>query len=292
MSTVVPLSQSSKRALLFVTISYGPKDDPFVIRVTNWSADAELNGFAHVAMPDLQVEPIHSSGTLNERGCKMTMRMEIDPATGLPLDEDDFLHLVSNGEPFPPTFVAVDMAIREAGGDDVVALHRGQLYMARRNVNGRADLVSLESHSWKGQLGVGMGIPITHLCWSTLGGKGCFLPGGLKQYHEQGVIESVDGATATITGLASHGPNRYWHRGFLELDGLRIDIRKWHKNDPTKFGLVRFPPKRWIGATVTVAPGCTKKRNRCEEWDNLQHFGGIGRAMPNRNPILESGGNE
>lgn len=287
-----PVSLPTKCSALFVSFAYGPNDARVVERFTDWFSPREHNGFIYEPAEGIEVKPVRKTGTLSEQPVTVTMKLAIDDDTGEPADPDSFLALVSNGEPFPLTSVEIDEVTFEAGSSDVVALHRGLLSITRRNYQGRPDLVQLESESWKSRLKAPLGIPITHLCPWRFGGKGCFLPGGLDPLRETGTIDAIDGATVTISGLATHTAKRYWHRGYVDVDGLVIDVREWDRDEhPDRFKLVKFAPARWLGATVTVTPGCTKTKSRCAAWDNLPHFGGIGIKMPNRNPILESGGN-
>lgn len=87
--------------------------------------------------------------------------------------------------------------------------------------------------------------------------------------------------------------NAIWNRGYVEFDGLRIQIRRSFddagSDDIFRFDLRTIPPADWIGEEVTIVSGCDGTITSCRARDQEENFGGIGYATLDRNPIIYGG---
>lgn len=106
-----------------------------------------------------------------------------------------------------------------------------------------------------------------------------------------GTITALADRTATVSiGSSYNTDDRYFERGFMSYQGLRIPIRIWRKATATVFTLIRRPPSSWLNKTVLVFAGCDKSTGTCDRrYGNLEHFRGNGYAIPAYNPWFEVG---
>ena len=284
-----PLEGSEKRGCVLVECQHGDPDAPSYARYTDWSQDVSGPGprdpdtgspsvVVYTSTPALEVRPIRRTGTFDE------------PPVQIYLPLDTWSDRLSAGEPHSPVYVRVLEAHETADGrlQDVLVLHAGRLARTVRNPGGRTSTVLLESTSMKAELSLPLGLPANHLCVWTLGGRGCRID--LEPQTQPGVLASITGSgkDAAITGLPLR-TGRFWQRGYLEHEGLRIGIQDWIDTSPTRFILRDQPPADWIGDVVSVIPGCDKSIETCRSrWANEARFGGFGYAMPPYDPTYET----
>jgi len=97
--------------------------------------------------------------------------------------------------------------------------------------------------------------------------------------------------TLTLPGVSSPAaelPNGKYRRGYIEVDGLRLLIKRSREN--LIFDLFDLPPIWWPGQACILHPGCDKRIKTCrQEWDNGGRFMGLGIKLPKRNPSFEEG---
>lgn len=279
------LSQSSKASFLAVRFQHGDPASPTFERFTDYPTSVVgPDGSLFTSRVQMKVENISLSAALEESPFKLLIELG---ASG------SFTDQVSSGEPHSPIKLDVWEIINPSPSAlpvEVLHLFSGDVQIVTRNADGNTNLIEVESVHLKSQLEIPMGLVCMSDCVWTFTGRGCNLsPAGLAETGTLTAKDSSDGMIVTITGLSAH-TGRYWHRGYVEVDGLRIGIRDWEAGDATTFCLVVEPPARWVGVSVSVFPGCDKTLDTCRvRWNNEEHFCGLGFAMPAYHPVVEDG---
>lgn len=268
-----------KRSLLLVEFKHGTPGLWTYERLTDYTSPLDSGGHAWISHPTMRVKFPPVVATLAER------ELEIEAQV-----EEGFLENVAKWI-HSPVFVRVQELQRSDGVPDrLIVRFVGRLARAVRNPRGRAGAVLLLCTSWKEQLKSALGLSANHTCQWQLFGKGCDL--NVEDFAEEGTITAIDKQRITITGLADHSDDpflRYWHLGYVEVDGLRMLTREWVENDPQTFVLIQRPPPRWLNATARVVPGDDKSAEVCDQrYANLERFSGFGHAIPSYHPQLGS----
>jgi hypothetical protein len=284
--TEFALSRPEKESYLLVEFRHG-EDRAEIERYTDFQRDTL--GFTSTPLMEVDLPP--AGGEFGERETRIV----------LPLDA--FTDRLSDGLPHSPTFVKIEERTHGLiAGDEasVLVLFRGQIERAVRNYQGRTNMVAVKALPLKSRLDVRVGLQCNHYDEVRIFGP---MSGLTQSAHDQtGQIASLDGKEVTITTpnpaitapTAPGGNNdRFWERGYLEKDGLRIAIHIWNRlDDPTVFVLRQRPPPDWVlagAASILFIPGthCTLEDSR-DVWDDEEHFLGLGYAMLNYNPIFEN----
>jgi len=125
-----------------------------------------------------------------------------------------------------------------------------------------------------------LGISATTRCPWRFGDQMCAID--LDAIKETVTVDSVTGATVVVSGLAT--TTDQWTSGYLRLGDLAIGIKAF--TAPGTFVLLRPAPSTWVGVTTLQAvPGCNKTIDQCRSrWDNEEHFGAFGIAIPADDP--------
>jgi len=279
------LAQVHKHSWLAYRFTYGDRSAPTYSRYTDYpSSVIGPDGALYTSRPQIGIKPIKYSGVFNETPVKI--KMDVGAA-------DSFTDRISSGEPHSPITVDIWEIVDPAPGNlpkQVLHLFNGDVQIVSKNADGHSGVIEIEVAGLKNQLEVPLGIPLLPHCVWTFTKRGCALsPTGLAETGTLTALLSTDKQIATITGLSSH-TGKYWHRGYVEVDGLRILIRDWNSTAATTFMLGQEPPARWVGVTVSVFPGCDKQLTTCRtRWNNEEHFGGAGFAVPAYHPVVENG---
>jgi hypothetical protein len=279
------LARPEKESYLFVEFRYGA-GQATIRRYTDWSQD--VTGFS--STPLLEVDLVPNSGEFGERETRIV----------LPLDA--FTDRLSDGLPHSPVYVRIEertlgLTAGEAG--TVLGLFRGRIERGIRNYQRRLNMVALQALPIKSRLDIPLGLQCNHYDEARLFGP---MSGLSQSSHEKtGQIASVLGKTITIstpngsiTAPTSPGGNvdRFWERGWLERDGLRIGVHIWELTNPTAFVLRKRPPADWVlaGATsILFVPGTHRTIEDARDvWDDEEHFLGLGYAMLHYNPLFEN----
>lgn len=243
-----------------------------VVRYTDWTEDIVSGGQTYTSDPRIGIKLPAESGGVNERPAVLAW-----PSTVAPADT-----LIAQ-----TVHAQVSVLVTELiPGDDttLATLYNGWVNRARRGRRGDKNVASLQLNSIKGLLRSPLGIPATRTCGWRFGDGNCQLDATARQ--ENGTIATLTDDAVTITGLTTTATPGYWFRGYLEVDGERINIRRY--DTPNVFYLSRRPPADWNGAAVTATPGCDKTLSTCiERWANGEHFAALGFKMPPRHPIIE-----
>lgn len=266
-------AQSEKESFCLVTFEYGDPNSPTIARYTDWNEDY-VGGY--VGTPAMKITLPENSGTFEERPLKIEMPF------------DSFTDPASNGLPHSPIYVTVQEISRAlSGGPEALSLivFKGRVTKTIRNPDGRSQRMLFNALPVKSRVEVPLAIACNHHCPWTLFGRGC----GLAPQSFNATISAIQGkkittASVSITGQA----DKFWHRGYVEYQGVRIGIQNWSSADPTNLYLVKRPPSSWVGPVLKFVPGCDKTIETCRtRFNNEQHFGGVGYAIPAYNPIIE-----
>ncbi len=267
--------QSEKESFLLVTFTYGDPDAPTTALYTDWQEDY-VGGF--ISTPNMEVKLPENTGTFEEKPCTIE------------LTRDNFSGTLGSGIAHSPCYVRVREITRSLSGGPQASdltVFNGRVVSTVKNYQGRSDRILIRALPQKSRMEVALALPCNHHCIWTLFGRGCAL--SRAAFKVLGTISAIDGkqittATAGITGK----PDKYWHRGYVEYDGLRIGIQNWTLADATHLFLVRRPPDSWIGPTLDFYPGCDKTVETCiARFNNEDQFGGVGYAIPPYNPLIE-----
>lgn len=275
------LIQSDKDIVVLVGIEYGST----TIYLCDTQEDLSLItiGGPFLSCPSLSVKLAPYSGVFDQR----TTEISFEFANVAPL----FALGITNGRAFAPTRVAVWQWSRSPGSDRMRKMFVGRVYSATRNPGGRQGIVSLTCVTPKAEAQRACGIVSDNQCEWTFGDpKTCTVD--LAPLVEAGDITVVDRNVVTITGLSAH-VDRYWHKGYIEADGIKINIREWVSG--TSFILASLIPKEWEDTVtgfgskaVSVTPGCDLRPNTCKGvWNNLSNIMCVGIAVPTYNPFFE-----
>lgn len=279
-----------KNNYCLVEFVYGDvANSPVFARYTDWDQDQG----SFVSTPDMEVKLPPNTGVFGDNPCTLEMPL------------DTFTDLLSAGPRYEiyVSIVEVTRSLNGAANAANLNAFRGRLVSSRRNPAGRKDSVLMTFKAAKAFLAKPLGLPANSQCVWQLFGRGCSVDGLVKTGRVQGAqIIVITGKQITIqtpntllTAPTSPGGNvdRYWERGYMEKDGLRIGIHKWELINPTIFFLRSRPPNSWLMAgalSIQVTPGCHKEISDCRAvWNNEIDFMGFGYAILAYNPIFEQG---
>lgn len=254
----------------------------------NRYTDLDQDFLGHSTEPRMAVTIPSNEGTFTKRELRIV------------LPTDVFTSRVSSGVPHSPIFVIIEEVTQGLFTGDQNSqqiLYRGRVVRTIRNFQGRKDKVAFFALPQKSRLDVAMGLPATHHCAWTLFHGGC---GVLQSSFDELVeIDSVDGQEATITTLAFTTPGgtdaRFWKRGYLEFEGLRLAIRDYDGDtDTSKVFMARRVPDDWIlagASSILAVPGCDKTVETCRSRYNAEEFFmGLGFAIPAYQPNFQDPG--
>ena len=270
-----------------VTFTWGDLNGtPSVAKFTDWAQDVD----DFTALPAMEIDIPPNTGTFDNRPLVVTVPTSAHALFG------DLAAML----PHSRVFVRVQEVTRSISGAaqaSGLTLFNGRAERARNRANNKRGHMAIEVLSLKSRLLTPLGVPADHHCAFWLFGPGC-RAGGLSQgpHDQPAVIDSLDGSIATVTSASVQTPtspggntDRFWERGYVEYEGLRIGIRKWVLTDPTKFHLRRRPPASWVGPTLNFVPGCHGTIEDCRDvWDNEDSAGHYGYAIPPYHPMIES----
>lgn len=289
---VTALERSSKESFQLVSFRHAGG----AVYFTDWTSDYDFEGNEYLATPDLEVRLPKNDGLLGENVCTVTLPLSSDP--------DDFTARISSASAFAPTVCTVVEITRPTtpGPSQVVdTVFIGDVQLVRRNLRNNRNRIRLSCTTIKSRLDtVSLGEPCNHTCTNDLFDARCKVDRTIHAVNV--VVASIDGARVTINTnpTVAGKADRYFHRGYLEYQGLRIGIRDWRSTSPTEFNLVRRAPSWWVGQTVVAVAGCDKSIQTCRDrfapiggvpagtTGNESNFNGRGYAIPAHNPQFEN----
>jgi hypothetical protein len=248
-----------------------------VVRYCRWTSDVVSNGQTFTHEPTLKcfVNGFNRGGT-EDNPCEIEMRMSRAPFSTLVL-------------PFAHSKVECDIEELVPGTDSTRKfLYRGKLSKIIAKPSGAKQLARAKVVGIKSVLKGTLGVQALSTCVAPFGSEWCgFDADAVKETVTISEI-NTDGVPnrIKITTAASLNP-LMWTRGWFEVDGLRIVIRRCWNDAGKRFDLREIPPPSWATASAVLWPGCTKTIEACRFHDREESFSGYGYGMPNRNPLYQ-----
>lgn len=266
-----------KEAYWLVRLKWGDVDAPSYWRVTDANEDLVILNQLWIATSLLEVRAAAITGVFE----RQTWEFDFPVVTA----QQDLIDALGTGRAHSDiTVTAVEYAI-EAGEAQVLTFLEGTITEVVRNPGGRAEILRFRSQTLKVETQRAVGMQADENCIWTFGNlKTCGK--NIVNLREGGSLTAVDGLTVTITGLGGQR-DRYWNRGFVEKDGVRIKIKEWIQG--TSFLLTRFVPLEWeanLPFNVDVVPGCDKTLKSCSLWGQVTERLAPGEAIPEYNPTM------
>jgi hypothetical protein len=269
----------SKSTYALVRFTYGDPGSPSYKAFTNWSFDIPGSP-TYVSEPTMEVKPPENDGIFGGKTLDIS----------LPLSNSWFADLVS-GTPQALVSVQVEeITVPDVGGDTSSRriFFRGEMVRTIKNFQGRGNYSVAKFASIKSRLDIPMGLAANHHCVWTLFGKGCIK--GKTGFSNLLTVDTIDGKVLTTTTSPAR-TGKFFHRGYIEYQGLRIGIKDWSDSALDTFYMVKAPPTSWAGKVVTCWAGCDKTITTCRaRFANEINFGGLGYAIPSHNPLIENPG--
>ncbi len=266
---------------------------------TDWTSDVPFGGKIYLSFPDIEVKLPANDGLFGEKVCSIS----------IPLDSNlsHFSQRISNGQPHAPVAVVVREIMRSTAPGPSQNVNKpfvGEIQTTIRNVRGRVDKIKINCLPIKALLAdIALGLPATVTCGNNLGDAGCKVDLLDDNRTVSVVVASIDGLEVTIDSQATveAKPDRFFHRGFVQFEGLNITVRDWVDSAPLKLQLVRQAPAHWVGQTISLVAGCDHTLAVCKArflppggapvgtTGNESNFNGRGIAMPPYHPVFEEG---
>lgn len=275
-------ARPEKEGFILVTFFHGT-DLGTQERYTDWDQDF----LGHTSEPRMALSIPENEGTFDKRELRITLPLDI------------FTTRASSSVPHSRMYVIIEELTQGLLTGDQASqkvLYAGRIVRTIRNFQGSNGKASFFALPVKARLDVPMGLPCNHHCAWNLFKGGCGVSEATFDLLTD--IDSRDGTEVTITDAAVTVPGdtdfRYWKRGYMEKDGLRIAIRDYDGEvDSSKLFTARPVPLDWVGGTndIRIVPGCDKTVEVCISRFNAEEFFlGLGYAIPAYNPNFEDPG--
>lgn len=268
------IDSSRKESFYLAEFRYGDAVAPSFSRYTDWDSDFLFGSGNFISTPNMKVDVPGNDSLLADKTAQII------------LPTDNFVLSLSIGEPTSRVFVTITEILRAKKSFESITHFVGQVSRSRRNYEGRPGNVSLEAKPLKGMFKIALGIPCLAQCAWVFTKKGCGKdPVPLLK---TGTCTFIQSKVVTVTGLPTQ-IGKYWHRGWIQRQGVRIGIKDWNGSQQTRFVLYKQPPLSWLNQSVEVFPGCDKLIGTCRDrWANEPNFLALGIATPPYNPLSES----
>lgn len=287
------LDLARKRSTTFVELSYGTA--PTFVRYTDVDQDTVFEGNTYLSRPTMAIKLPPYTGMLVEKPLRIT------------LPSDTFIDALSKGEPHAHVSVRVALVLESdtpgVPSDDVQELFLGLVVVTVHNVGGKLNQAQIRCVNWKHEADRPSGLQANEQCYFRFQRRGCVVdsPEGSGTFisavtptspaTRSVTVLSISSHVLTLTASPSGGPftDRLFHRGFFELDELRLGIREWDPGADDKVFLMERPaPSSWVGELLTLHQGCDKSILTCElRYANNDFFGGFGVGIRDYNPLFE-----
>lgn len=263
---------------VLVTLRWGVSN---VARYCRWVSDLVVGGETFINVPSLKVfmdQP--QTGGLDDAPIEVQIRSGLAP----------FNTLV---QLYPHAKVSVVVEEIQPGDDSTLReMFTGQVVRAsNRTIGGigvaRCKVAGVKSRL-RGRLGLqalsdcGVGYFGDSLCQFDL--AAATITGTVTAVGVGGIANRVEITIGSPPSMS----NPRWNRGYLEIDGLRISIRRSFDDTVFTFDLREVPPPDWLGETVTLVPGCDRSIETCRVHGREESFLGIATDCPDHNPLFES----
>ncbi len=273
------LEESEKETYIFIEFAFGTSER-HLVRLTDASKNQPSPGIVDppgtfFAEPTLEVKLPKRTGLLKEE--PLTVKLS-GPFSG-------FFTNITSGEPHEPVTVKVwEQHLDKIGNQELLFPFAGRLTLVRKNPEGVSGAIEIQAVTEKNLLeNILVGVPGNSQCIWIYGGEGCEKAVEFDDY----TITQILGNQVKINIVPTRA-ERFYHRGYVELNDLRILIRDWRTGDV--FELATTPPQRWINKIARFFEGCDKLIETCRgQKFNEERFSGFGYAAPYFNPIFEEG---
>lgn len=313
-----PLLKEFKRSTGLIDIQCGTA---LSITISITPSQVMFDGKTFLSEPRVKVVLPKQTGGLAEEACKISIPREGSQHAGVAT----LAQLLSTPRALPPTTVRIYNLIRTGPEEtQVLYLYEGVLDKDLRNPQGQSGMIEMQftPEHMLGLEDLTLGRRADATCDLIYGGLGCYAdvekqlavaeyyPSQFEKIFQAKVICTLDpqstGRRVTLEldpavyfsptpdprTLTDHSP-KWWNRGWLEREGLRILIADWRWDftvgrGSNAFILSRMPPLSWDGAQLTLKPGCQKTPQACAKRLRTEWFGGLGYGIPAYNPVLES----
>lgn len=192
-----------------------------------------------------------------------------------------FSSLIS-GYPHPP----VSVSIYSYNIDDQILIQEftGDLGTGKRSPGGKKGLFEFDLVGCKSRLvHLRVSMPANFECANIFAGHVCQvnMTGSILTGSISAVSTKDNRITVSSSGL---DPQRY-SRGTLNINGAKYLIKTVNNNVITTY---KQPNPNLVGQAYILFPGCRKRLQDCQFWNNVARFNGLGYAMPAKNPSYES----
>ena len=252
---------------------------------TDWNQFKIVEGLTFLPVPEMEIKLPVNDGLLNEQDCRVAIPFIDDP--------DDLGNRLTSGEPHADVTMQVWEIYEDPTGSTPKVINLvfiGIIVKGRRNFENRPDLIMLQALPEKGRIAkASQGVQCNVECSNVLGGRYCTVD--LVPHTFTVGIASIDVGELTMTGIPTGKDDRYFQRGYVESQGLRINIQDWRNaaaGDESKVQLMIQAPARWVGRQVTIVAGCDKSVAICRSrFDNEEHIRPLGFSMPAYDPQFE-----
>lgn len=271
------LEKPAKEGYWLVRLKWGDPDSPSFWRSTDANEDLLVGRELYLGTSLLEVKAAASTGVFE----RQTWEFDL-PAVAA---QQTLLDALSTGRAHSDIEItALEYSI-EGGEAQVLTFLEGTITEVVRNPGGHAEIVRFRAETLKAETQRAVGMQSDENCIWTFGDlKTCGK--NIVNLREGGSMTAVSGLTVTITGLSVQR-DRYWNRGFIEKDGVRIKIKEWISG--TSFLLTRFVPLVWENSlpfNVDVVPGCDKTLKTCSLWGQVIERLAPGEVIPEYNPTM------
>ena len=293
MSLIKP---NAHRAVLLDIEWVGSVDDPDLARGLYLTSNVQpltIQGQVYASEPSIEVSlPDFDGGVENK---KASVRL----SRSVPL-----LQRLSLGR----SHQRVTMRIRQLTWDPtslsdntLTTVWSGEVVASEINPEGKAGAAELTLDPCGGGLDRVITPICSNRCWKRFGDtKNCTVD--RDSLAETVRIDLIEGLTVRVTEATAPTTSPYnrWIGGDMNLGGTLVKIRSWSATNPRVFELSEYPPQEFVDRfdpnvsqnsdLVDIRPGCDRSIQACRGYGNEINYGGIGIAMPLRNPNIEVGG--
>lgn len=267
---------------------------------TDWTSDVDFGGNTYISTPDMEVKWPKNDGVFSTEAAKIALPLNSVDATN-----NTFAERISNGAPHAEVTCTINEVVKATVPGPAQALNKpvsGTVGRVRRNYLRKRNKIQIQVVPIKAQIAdINMGVPCFHLCGNNVGDAACKVDMTADTRTVTVAISVIDGREITIlTNATVEGKaDFYYHRGYMQFEGLNVGIQEWRDTAPLTFFLTEQPPAHWAGENVTLLAGCDQSIDTCRTrfeapggapagtLGNEVNFNGKGIGMPAYHPNFE-----
>lgn len=282
------LSQTSRTTKYLVRFCYGEPTDERPLgsnerRYTDSSVAIPGAGGMYATIGSFELSSIKNTGEIKGTEVKIT------------LSSDSFTQYLADGTKHSPVHCFVyERHIPTSGGPtdiDLSTVFSGVVSKATASPKGKTGLIEITAMSIKGIWDIPLGLfEETHCVWPLYSGPCSAVR---TNYYLALTVDSVSRNKLTVntTPLLLAKEDNWFTKGWVEYDGIVVDVRIWRSRDPLVFHLVQDVGSYWENRVIKAYAGCDKSVSTCRARFNKEsQHGGFGVAIPAYNPLYEIGG--